>query len=153
MSRTWNVLIVVAVATVFAAAVVGCGKGRPKTVPVTGTVTFDGKPVEGASVAFYPAEGGRPATGTTDAQGKFTLTTFESGDGALPGSYNVTVMKVSGGEATADEDSDTEETLMGDMGSEGESLLPPKYANVKSSGLTVEVKAGMEPVTLQLTSK
>lgn len=153
MSRRWNVLIVVSVLAVCLAGVIGCGKGRPGTVRVTGVVTLDGSPVEGASVTFYPAEGGRPASGTTDAQGKFTLTTFESGDGAPPGNYNVTVIKMAGGKATADEQAGSgEEALMGAEDTEGVSLLPAKYGNVKTSGLSVEVKAGMEPVNLSLTS-
>ncbi len=60
----------------------------------SGTVTFDGKPVDGATVTFIPTEGKiQPATGRTDAQGKYSLTTFRSGDGAQPGAYQVTVTK------------------------------------------------------------
>jgi hypothetical protein len=43
-------------------------------------------------VTFVPEEGGgRPATGLTGSDGVFHLTTFNTGDGALPGSYKVTV--------------------------------------------------------------
>src|SRR5262245_38254316 len=59
----------------------------PKTEPVTGTVTLDGKPLAGAQVVFQPKSGGQAASGTTDAQGKFTLTTFNAKDGAAVGSY------------------------------------------------------------------
>jgi len=152
MSRTWSTVIALLAVLILVVGTIGCGQGRPKTVPVSGTVTLDGQPVDGASVTFYPASGGRPAMGTTDAQGNFTLTTFEKGDGAIPGTYNVTVTKVAAGEASPDEQSDTGEALMGAEDTEGKSLLPVKYSSVKTSGLTVEVKAGMEPVTLALQS-
>jgi len=78
--------------------VAGCGPSRPKVAKVTGTVTMNGKPVEGATVAFFPQNevtpgvgGGRMASGVTDAQGKFKLMTFEPGDGAVLGKHKVTV--------------------------------------------------------------
>jgi hypothetical protein len=70
----------------------GCGSGRPEMLPVTGTVTYDGKPVEMASVTFL-AKNGRPATAETDSEGRFQLTTFEPGDGAVLGEHIVTITK------------------------------------------------------------
>ena len=68
----------------------GCGGARP--VPVQGVVTFDGSPLADAAVRFISQEpGGRDATGFTDEQGAFQLTTFRQNDGALPGLYKVTV--------------------------------------------------------------
>jgi len=69
--------------------VAGCGN-RPSKV--TGTVTLDGTPVEGATVTFIPVDGkARSASGSTSADGTFELTTFKDKDGALPGDYKVTV--------------------------------------------------------------
>ena len=76
-----------------AAAIVGCGPDRPKMTPVTGTVTLSGKPLEGVAVMFV-SKGGRPAHGTTDASGRFTLGTFEASDGALVGEHTVVFSKV-----------------------------------------------------------
>lgn len=72
----------------------GCGgSGMAR---VTGKVLFDGKPVKEAQVTFSPAGGGRetgkPATGFTDENGQFDLSTFKNYDGALVGSHNVLVM-------------------------------------------------------------
>jgi hypothetical protein len=76
---------------VFVAAA-GCGG---KTAKVEGRVTLDGVAVEGAMVSFVPENntGDRQATGLTDADGVFQLTTFNTGDGAIPGTYKVTVEK------------------------------------------------------------
>lgn len=70
----------------------GCGRGL-STVPVRGVVTFSGKPVEGATVAFFREAGQGPAaTALTDAHGRFELKTGEN-PGAVPGQYAVTVQK------------------------------------------------------------
>lgn len=76
-------------------AIAGCSKGGvPATAPVTGAVTYRGAPVEGASVMFIPIQAGpKPATGVTDAQGKFKLSTFGQADGAIPGQYKVAITK------------------------------------------------------------
>ena len=75
-------------ALLFAAA--ACNSPRPP-VPVSGTVTLDGKPVEGATVTFHligDDKEGRPATGQTDKAGAFRLKTGNE-DGARPGEYKV----------------------------------------------------------------
>lgn len=68
----------------------GCGGGVGPTVEVVGTVTYEGEPAEDAEVTFFP-EQGRPARGVTDVSGKFVLSTFESGDGAVPGKHVITI--------------------------------------------------------------
>src|SRR5262245_16942823 len=68
----------------------GCGQSA--TVPVTGTVTMNGQPATDAEVIFTPSKG-RVASGTTDAAGKFTLSTNKPGDGAVPGDHKVTVVE------------------------------------------------------------
>jgi hypothetical protein len=80
--------------------VVGCGSSHPPLTIVTGTVTYDGKPLEDATVAILPDGGDgttKPAGGKTDAQGNFTLaTTFPDGvtiAGVGEGSYMLCVSK------------------------------------------------------------
>lgn len=77
-------------------AMAGCG-GGVRTVPVEGTVTVDGAPVEKVAVSFTPIGGqgtaGPGSSGVTDAQGRFSLRTI--GDrrvtGAVPGKHRVTL--------------------------------------------------------------
>ncbi|MDZ7616849.1 MAG: carboxypeptidase-like regulatory domain-containing protein [Patescibacteria group bacterium] len=131
--------------------VAGCGPSRPATIPVRGTVTLDGEPAAGAQVMLIPEDGGRPAEGTTDDSGRFNLRTFEASDGAQPGRHSVTVVsrRISGVNADAD-------GLEGDVAPGGvkvEWLIPQRYSNPKSSGLTAEVAKGMEPLTLELQSR
>jgi hypothetical protein len=72
------------------AAFLGAGCGQSPTVKVAGTVTIKGQPAENVQVTFLPAEG-RPASGVTDTQGRFELSTFQPGDGAMPGEQTVTL--------------------------------------------------------------
>jgi len=169
-------------------ALSGCGgKGSHlKTVAAGGTVTHNGKPVEGATVNFFPADpnSGKAAGGTTDAAGKFTLQTFVGGtttaNGALVGDYKVTVAKFSGqddhtplpgmaplsadapatpedmtkqNQDMAEQMSKMKEGMdkqMADFAKGGKappptasnSLLPAKYADVKTSDLKESVPAG-----------
>src|SRR5262245_47737825 len=75
--------------SVCAALATGCGA---KPIPTKGVVLCDRKPLANAAVMFHAQDpDGRDATGQTDANGVFELTTFRLKDGALPGSYKVTV--------------------------------------------------------------
>ena len=81
--RPWLVLVGAA----FLAT--GCAA---KPIPTKGVITFNGKALASANVIFTSQEpDGKSATGYTDANGAFELTTFTHKDGALPGLYKITV--------------------------------------------------------------
>lgn len=109
-------------------AATGCSGG---IVPVSGVVTLDGKPVEGASVNFTPEKpesaGAGGAYGKTDSQGRYSLKTV-IGDkpGTVAGKYKVTI-------------SLSRATPNNPDGPEKE-LIPTKY-NAKSD-LTFDVPPG-----------
>lgn len=97
--RSWLLLVVCV------SLLVGCSEpAGPETVPVSGTVTFNGEPLVGAQVVFSPAEGGaRNAMGTTDAQGKYQLSMFGENDGTIIGPHTVSISPAgAGGTDTAD---------------------------------------------------
>lgn len=119
---------------------IGCEavpENQKGTVPVKGVVTFSGSPVAGATVTFLAPKDGRSASAVTDAQGRYALTTFRRGDGALPGDYNVIVMKfevVTGGQ-TGQKYVPVQETP------EPKNLLPSRYAQPGKSDLKATVAA------------
>ncbi len=120
----------------------GCGGNG--LVPVSGKVLLDGKPIENAAVMFQSEDGGVPATGITGPNGEFTLTTSGLGKGASVGKNGVTVVK----SVVAQPNRKVEEGEIVPMKVE----TPVKYASVQTSGITIDVKNGMEPVELQLKS-
>jgi hypothetical protein len=67
----------------------GC-RSHSGLAPVSGLVRLNGQPTEKLSVTFYPASG-RAANGVTGRDGRFVLTTYKSGDGALLGTHIVTI--------------------------------------------------------------
>lgn len=142
--------------------ILGCGGGNmPSTVAVTGTVTLDGNPVEGASVNFLSDAGSITASGKTDAGGKFTLKTVigsQSVDGAILGRHKVAVVKTeSDGQAITDP-----KEMMSKMAENPaitsdfkvKNIVPNKYSNPTQSGLTAEVtEGGANDFTFDLKSK
>jgi hypothetical protein len=146
---------------------VGCaGSGRPETAPVRGTVTYNGQPVAGASVAFLCPGAPRLAVGTTDEAGNYQLTTFVPNDGAVMGTHVVTVNKYvddSGSspppaEAITDSQARSKaiEAAMQQAATEIEQaeqakpLLPKKYSDRVTSDLRAEVVDGPNVIDLQL---
>jgi hypothetical protein len=75
----------------------GCG-GPYKSVPVSGRVTLNGKPLAKASVTFAPVgkdanvEPGPSSVGTTDADGRYALRLVGAdGSGAVVGKHMVRI--------------------------------------------------------------
>jgi hypothetical protein len=86
MKRTISVL---GFSFVVAISLAGCGTSG--VVPVSGTLTYKGKPITNAIVHFVPVNG-RPSMGETDSNGKFTLTYDPQTKGAQVGKHRVFVM-------------------------------------------------------------
>lgn len=135
----------------------GCAQPQSTldAVPVSGTVTLDGAPVEGASVVFAPTSGaGMAASGITDSNGRYELTTQNPGDGAVEGSYMVMISKTEGGDTVDDavkpgmSDEEATQAAMeahvasGEAEPEVKELLPAMYKDPAASGFTAEVAKG-----------
>jgi hypothetical protein len=55
------------------AAVSGCGPGGPKTVPVSGSVTFAGQPVADGEIAFRSADGATASWAGRIVAGRYAI--------------------------------------------------------------------------------
>ena len=133
----------------------GCSGGRdpnrPETHEVSGLVTRDGHAIAAATVTFHSLDGSRSAVGITDDQGRYTLTTFVPDDGAVLGRYAVAIAQydiprgVSGRDGsiadTGEQDVDEPEAGLAGRGESAgpRNLLPEKYADANSSGLSATV--------------
>jgi hypothetical protein len=80
-------------AILLAATLIGCGRG---TVPVQGKLVFSDneQPVTGLDqwvITMELPEKKLSATGILQSDGSFEVSTFEDGDGAMPGTYSVVI--------------------------------------------------------------
>jgi hypothetical protein len=120
------------------AALVGCGSSqrsdRLPVFPTAGKLVYDGRPLNGAFVVLHPKGAAvghsvpRPHAQAT-ADGSFTLTSYESNDGAPVGDYAVTVelrpLVKHGGDVTA-----------------GPNTLPAQYSRSETSPVIVRIVEG-----------
>jgi hypothetical protein len=144
---------------------IGCG-GESGQVPVartSGVVTYQGKPVENADVIFVPEGVSRTASGRTNANGEFTMSTYNTDDGAIVASNAILVIKESATSSSAPPDmskigNDEEagkkaiaeyqqKMTSSQMNAKtkkelGPSAIPRKYSDLKSTPLKRSVVAG-----------
>jgi hypothetical protein len=147
--------------------VLGCSDdGLGKRYPVSGTVTYQGKPVAKARINFVPkAAGGHGAAGDVE-NGSFSLTTLSPGDGALPGEYKVSIdaREVDDQKLKAETDKVLAKKNKGEMKvmmpipelqakavKEAKSSIPTKYQSAEASKLDATVKEQSNSFEFKLT--
>ena len=115
-----------------AAGLTGCGDGAGAAGPryaVTGRVLLaDGKPLTTGRVTFVGKDGLiPPASGAIGPDGRFSLTTRDSDDGAVAGDYKVRIEPTAAAEVKPK--------------ARRTPCIPLKYIDEDSSGLVVTVRA------------
>jgi hypothetical protein len=112
----------------------GCNTG-PEMVPISGAVTFEGKPIPLGKITLRAIEGTRaPAVGGTIKDGKYTIDTR---GGAPPGTYRVAIEAVAKvGESQIDIPGASTDQLV--------QYIPEKYN--KNSELKLVVESGSGPM-------
>jgi len=154
MSFLFRALPVVCLCVVVA----GCGggddpfkKARPKTVSSSGTITYNGQPLKFATIVLEPqVEGGVAAMGRSDGEGHFYVNAFPPDPGAVPGTYRVSVTKTEAPKQNT-YDANSHDAPVEEESSEPVSLIPPKFGESDTSGLTLEIPAeGSETLKLDL---
>lgn len=121
-------------------AATGCGKddGRLPTYKAAGQVVWNGQPLAHALVMLHPEDPSLvPVQARTDETGAFTLTTYETGDGAPKGNFKVTV-------------SYYPLVKNGNSYEPGPQVIPPKYADPKATELRVSIVEGENQIPLTL---
>jgi hypothetical protein len=149
-----NILLFVTIFTALA-LITGCGNGAIATLKVTGTVTIDGEPLANANINFTPkTEGqGNPGYAITDEKGFYKLQTLlgAAEAGTTPGDYDVYITCVERGEAWSASPGDPSSAPPGGM-RPSRSLIPERYGNTATSGLSAKVEKGNLVHDFPLTS-
>ncbi len=159
---TQRCLVAVATSLAVSVTILGCGDdGLGKRYSVSGTVNYNGQPLEKGDIGFVPEDpGGRAAFGTIEG-GSYSLSTIGERDGALPGKYKVTVTSKDVDLTAADADFKKKNpnavpgVLPKDMlvkaSKSAKSRIPKKYSTPNDSGLTAEVKEQSNSIPFDLT--
>ncbi len=123
---------------------------------MTGTVTLDGQPLAEAVVLFRPTEG-RPGYARVKDGAIVDAYTFGDNDGIVVGDHRLAVhisKKDTPLTALSPEDGLGRGGYMGAPKSRGKSqpVIPRKFQNPSSSGLTFTVEEGTNELNLSLSS-
>ena len=109
----------------------GCDAAEPVGNPVSGTVTFQGQPLDQGSIQFSPAAGQGTFSGGPITDGQYSVPAEQ---GLEPGMYDVRISKKVGGPPPSDE-------LPGETKEIPKELIPAQYnsrtklkADIKDSG-------------------
>ena len=152
--RNWRAPALVIVPLV---ALVGCtGSGPGSFAHVSGVVSHNGTPVEGAKVKFVSTtevSGVFEEFATeTDSNGKYLIAGVGKNPGIPPGRYKVVITKLTlKGGAKVPEDFDMTQLEMSGL---GVNSLPKKYGDVTSTDLSATLESGKnENVNFDLKGK
>lgn len=128
----------------------GCG-GVEGMSRVNGTVTYNGQPLSQGEINFIPASPGiaRGAYADLDDQGRYSLSTFEPGDGAYQGQYKVTITSRGPDKPIPPEKQG--QMMEEDMQGTGDPLIPERYFTPMTSGLEANVESGSNVIDFDLT--
>jgi hypothetical protein len=123
------------------ALLVGCTDSSQEST-VSGHVSLDGNNIGPGMVVFAPQGGGKPATGSIESDGSYTMNTSRE-VGLAAGKYNVAVSVREM----------PQNVKRGDRPPPGKLLIPEKYEQSTTSGLEFEVKPGDNTIDIELTSR
>ena len=128
--------------TLFTVVLTGCGGAT--TYPIRGKVVFKDTKAPATELAGYvitleSIDGNVSANGVVKADGTFEVSTYELGDGAVPGRHRVALNAPM-----------SHELIEGPGAAETAPLIPDKYGSPATSGLEITVSSSRQEVELVL---
>lgn len=134
----------------------GCGAPKPpEIVPVTGSLTYKGKPLSKAKVRFLPMADGLggnfTASGVTDEEGKFSLSLpGDKGEGCYACETKVIVVEGPSPPGSRDDSEKGDEIRRKHRASLKNRPIPKKYAQIGTTPFTFTVSAEENHFDLEL---
>ncbi len=159
--RTGRCLAVLALPACFLLASCANEDGLGKRFPVSGTVKYNGNPLEKGEISFISEDISKNfgATGTI-ANGSYTLSTGGDGDGAQAGKYKVTITVKEDYSERAEADfkkvtgSSSAKPLpnfVAKAAAEAKSLIPAGYGDARTTTLKAEVEPKSNTIDFNLS--
>ena len=135
----------IAITIIFSLMVLLTGCGGSDIQPIHGKITLNGNPIGPGDILFIPDSSkgtkGKGATGSFEADGVYTLTTYNKGDGALVGHHRVVIRPRAPGAKPGEEFFGNPRTL---------APIAPKYGINSQTPLKAEVIAGEDQIDFDL---
>jgi hypothetical protein len=151
-------------AVCFVVAMTSCGTddGLGKRYSVSGTVTYNGNPLEKGKISFVPDDPKSVGASGIIENGSYRLSTGGGDDGARAGKYKVTITAKE--DATAKAQADFNKASKGAAGpghipgqfmakaeAQAKSLIPTGYGDINTTTLTAEVKEQSNTIDFKLS--
>lgn len=134
--HAWLLLL----AGIAASVTCGCGRSGPAFWPISGKVTFQGKPVVVGQIRFCNPKVGIDVIESLDARGQYTVITGDR-KGLPEGQYQVAVMpKLDFSKVKCDASGRPIPSTMPSALERNPPNIPAKYQDPATSGLTMTVK-------------
>ncbi len=126
------------------AFICGCGNQGPERATVSGTVTFNGRPVQLGFIRFVPSrETPAPVSGAEIHDGRYAVTAW----GGVPvGTHKIEVLAHRAGQQ-----GEAAPSPSGFLQTGGQQYIPEKYNTKSELGITVPVGSGKITKNLDLT--
>jgi hypothetical protein len=154
-------LTVLAVPLVMAITSCGTDDGLGTRYPVSGTVTYNGKPLEKGVINFVPDDPKSVGASGEIENGSYVLSTGGGKDGARAGKYKVTVSakEDSSAKAKASFAKDSKgidpgfvpRQYLANSAATAKSLIPEGYGDTRTTNLTAEVKEQSNTIDFPLS--
>jgi major membrane immunogen (membrane-anchored lipoprotein) len=159
LHRLFPTLAMLALLVVMASC--GTDDGLGKRYPVSGTVTYNGKPLEKGDISFVSEDLTKnySASGAI-TEGSYTLSTGGNNDGAQAGKYKVTIKSkeefVSKAQADFKKESGKDNPkfpphFTAKAEAAAKSLIPAGYGDPRTTTLTAEVKEQSNTIPFELS--
>jgi hypothetical protein len=140
---------------IFLATLPGCGSESegpklPETIPFSGTVKLDGKPMAGGTIMFTSVSPNAPyVSGQIAGDGKYLMKTSvgrQEKDGVVPGKYKVSISRFLMADGTPQDP-----TVPAAV--PGVESLPARYSNPSMTQLEVTVSQGLSTMDFEIRSR
>ena len=148
---------------VLALALASCGTddGLGRRYPVSGSVTYNGQPLEKGEISFIPDQPqGLGATGIVEA-GSYAMSTAGDRDGVRAGKYKVTITAKEDTYAKAQEafkkasgrenPGMVPRQFLTEAAATAKNLIPPGYGDVRTTTLVAEVPESSTTIDFKLS--
>jgi len=151
LARFCQLWITLPLGALAACALAGCGSPLPSLTPVTGAVTYDGKPLEDAFVVFLPQGDtkGHGGMGKTNAAGRYEVMAAKgNGRKGLPsGEYKVVISR------RRLPDGSLPPPKVPPIESGARETVPERYTKVEETPLSATIGSHAQSVDLTLDGK